>query len=346
MKEKPSIFEWVVFWIFIAVEIAIFVSRIIRPVAEIDQAENILYSTFEIIFSLYIGYFIQRLDSMRRFQESLKDYGLSAYRRIMDIRKSVDRTISQIERMSVDYPKERISDIRALRLILEGTFDTVESSISDWGEIIGQEIKKKERAEIIQEELEKSQEKPNLSEADKETIAALRGELNRINAELPLALKGLSLGKQLEDQKQAFYINYFETRVNSDMYITLHIRIDSDLVGGELERQLSDEEVNRIIDSQPLFCNVIMTDIETVNCLVYDKDKNQIGFVVNPLSDYELDYKYYVSELQLALSEMGFWDAESKIPLYKLTNLRYAGKSSYRTLILHLPVERDYHPRA
>ena len=99
MKEKPSIFEWVAFGVFVVFEIVLFVMRIIRPTAETNETENVLYSTFEIVFSLYIGYFIQRIDSMRQFQGRLKQYGFSAYRRIMDIRKSVDRSINAIDRM-------------------------------------------------------------------------------------------------------------------------------------------------------------------------------------------------------------------------------------------------------
>ena len=92
MKEKPSIFEWVAFWLFVALEIIILVLRIISPTAISNQTENVLYSAFEIILSLYIGYFIQRVDSMKQFEDRLKQYGFSAYRRIMDIRKSIDRS--------------------------------------------------------------------------------------------------------------------------------------------------------------------------------------------------------------------------------------------------------------
>jgi hypothetical protein len=62
--------------------------------------------------------------------------------------------------------------------------------VLDWGDIIGEEIKKKERANLIEDTLAKNEERLNLSETDKKTIQELRRELNKINSELPLALKG------------------------------------------------------------------------------------------------------------------------------------------------------------
>ena len=58
MKEKPSIFEWVAFWLFLVFEVVIFLLRILSPATQLSQLENVLFSTFEIVFSLYIGYFI------------------------------------------------------------------------------------------------------------------------------------------------------------------------------------------------------------------------------------------------------------------------------------------------
>jgi hypothetical protein len=77
MKDKPSVFEWIVFVIFIVFEIVLVILRFVSPVSGTSQAASVLFSTFEIVFSLYIGYFIQRIDSTKQFQESLKQYGLS-----------------------------------------------------------------------------------------------------------------------------------------------------------------------------------------------------------------------------------------------------------------------------
>ncbi len=333
MKEKPSLFEWVAFGVFIILEIVIFGMRIIRPATEMNQAENVLYSTFEIVFSLYIGYFIQRIDSIRQFQVSLKNYGLSAYRRIMDIRKSVDRTLSQIERISVEYPKDKTSDIQALRLILEGTFDTVESSVLDWGDIIGEEIEKKEQANLLQEKLAKSEEKVNLSAEDKKNIEELRSELNKVVSELPLALRNESLTKEIENQNTIFYGNYFEFSVRQDKCLTLYIKLDIDP---------SEESIRKIMDSQPFFF-LISFDAEKVQCLVFDKDKSVIGQVINPIAPY--DNKYYLTVLRQVFWYLSYFDQDDTKPFYKLSNFRYARLTENKsTMILQLPIEGDFTP--
>jgi len=335
MKEKPSIFEWLILFVFVVLEIVIFWLRIVTPPSELNQLDNVLYSSFEVIFSLYIGYFLQRIDSVRQFQESLKRYGLSAYRRIMDIRKSVDRSIIQIDKMNKDYPKDRVNDIDVLRHILEGTFDTVESSVADWGDIIGEEIRKKERADLLQEKLAKSEERFNLSADDKKTIEELRSELNKINSELPLALRGDNINKEIEQQNEIFYAHYLESSITRDKYMTLFIKPNLDI---------TEENVRKIIGMQPFFFHISYAGMGTMECLVYDKGKNEIGYVVNPIIPH--DKRYYVSELQVAFKFLDLQDKESQIPIYKLSDLKYAGITNDGSmLIMQLPIEGAYYPR-
>lgn len=336
MKNKPGIFEWITFLIFIILEVVLVILRLVSPASETSQAENVLFSTFEIVFSLYIGYFIQKIDSAKQFQESLKQYGLSAYRRIMDIRKSVDRTIIQIDRIGKNYPREKLNEIDALRLILEGTFDTVESSILDWGDIIGPEIQKKERAELLKDELEKSQEKLNLNQADRETIEGLRRELNKINSELPLALKSNGMSKEREFEQLSSYMDYFEDSVYRNRSVDLYI-----LLGDNF----SAETFEKFISTEPIFCMMY----EGIGwCPVTGKDgaNNQIGELVNPRTTLTRgeDMKIYLSALQSLLNWMKLNDKESQIrssePIYKLENLRYlSSKEDGRTVIVQLPYD-------
>ena len=136
MEEKPSKYEWVILIIFVVSAILIFMYRVNIPASDVSQLTTVLLSTFEILFSLYVGYFLQRLDSAKQSRENLKKYGFLAYRRIMDIKKSIDRLFSEIDKINKNYTKDKGSDIGILRSILEGTFDTVESSILDWVDII------------------------------------------------------------------------------------------------------------------------------------------------------------------------------------------------------------------
>lgn len=283
MKEKPSVFEWVAFWVFVVLEIVIFVMRIIRPTTEINQAENVLYSAFEIVFSLYIGYFIQRIDSMKQFQERLKQYGFSAYRRIMDIRKSVDRSLSAIDKMNKNYPKDKTNDMDILRSMLEGTFDTVESSVLDWSDIIGEDINKKEKADRLEEVLRISETQSNLSEEAKLNITEIRNELEKLKSEIPSVLQTNHLG---QEETRHFKFDLVETMARNGL-INLDVQHDMGL-------PLSDDEKQKIINGQPYLLKRGYRNYNPV-LDVYNKDKQKIGSVMN--SKYSVGRESYFDAL-------------------------------------------------
>lgn len=327
MKDKPSIFEWIVFFLFILLEISIFSMRILGMNSETTQIETILYGTFEIIFSLYIGYFVQRLDSARQFQESLKRYGLSAYRRIMDISKSIDRTINQIEKIRKNYPVEKTSDLDVLRSILEGTFDTVRSSISDWGEIIGEEIRKTERAYQLEGEL-KNLEKEKKDEKTNTYVENLKVELDSIRSQLLLPTSEIALSGTLE--KQGFYSTYFEATGKRDGFIPLYIKPAFDY---------SSINVKDVFEKQP-FSFILSDNLnDTVECYVSNNEGFFLGNIQNPMGFF--DDTPYIKTLRRILIHMkldssGKEVSEDEIYEYKLSNLEFIEISNDGLIKFHL----------
>jgi hypothetical protein len=336
VKDKPRIFEWVAFVVFILLEIGLFTLGILHPSTREDQTQNILYNTFEIAFSLYIGYFIQRLDSIRQFRESLKQYALSAYRRIMDIRKSIDRTIVQIGKIGVNYPKDKTSDLDALRLILEGTFDTVESSIADWSEIIGQEIRKKEEAELLQERIMKTQDRAALNEEDTKALAELRSELNRINAELPSVLRNESdLIQKLRMADQLLYSHHFEYAINRDKCLRLYVK------------PISDTPKDLGAPSNQPF-SVGIPNWAAGVCFLYNKDRKAIGMITDSVAPQLAKQEHFFVELFTAVRELGVPATDWEFPVYVLHNLRYVGTTADGSLLtFQLPIDEFtvYAPR-
>jgi hypothetical protein len=276
MKEKPSIFEWVAFWVFVVLEIVLFVMRIMRPTIEINQTENVLYSTFEIVFSLYIGYFIQRIDTMRQFQERLKQYGFSAYRRIMDIRKSIDRSLTAIDQMNKNYPKDKTNDMDILRSMLEGTSDTVESSVLDWSDIIGEEINKKAKADQLEEVLKISETRSILGEETQINLAEIRMELEKLKSEIPAVLQTNYSGQE----ETMSYKRDLEYTMLREQFITLDVQHDIDFRYSSDTEPFSDAEKPKIISGEPYLLKRGYRRYSPV-VDVYGKDKQKVGIVTH-----------------------------------------------------------------
>ncbi|MDP1547657.1 MAG: hypothetical protein Q8L87_16740 [Anaerolineales bacterium] len=275
MEEKTNKFEWTILIIFIISALGIIYYRINTPASEVNQLTTVLLSTFEVLLSLYVGYFLQRLDSIKRSRESLKKYGFLAYRRIMDIKKSINRLFNEIARINKYLPDDKATEVKVLHSILEGTFDTVESSVLDWLDIIGEEIKKKEKIEKLEEELTAGKSQVNLSDSDKKNLEEIKGQLEKLRAEIPLALK---IDDRIKEDRQVAYLDTILGGAKSDGSITLYAKIS-------LEIPLSAEDERSIREGSPF---LLKPSYRSMNLFldVYSKDMRRIGFVV-PSIEYD-----------------------------------------------------------
>jgi hypothetical protein len=279
MEEKPNKFEWTILIIFIISALGIIYYRINTPASEVNQLTTVLLSTFEVLLSLYIGYFLQRLDSIKRSRESLKKYGFLAYRRIMDIRKSISRLFDEIARMNKYLPEDKTNEVRILHSILEGTFDTVESSVLDWVDIIGEDLSKKEKVDRLQESLAVSELQLKSSEVDTKRIEDIKKELEQLKSEIPSALQVSNYGDDIEKQKFIFYTNYLTNFIGRDGFVRLVVKI----IWGV---PLSQDEEQEISTGYPYLLRISRRFGNPV-IDVYTKDKRKIGHLISPINEHE-----------------------------------------------------------
>ena len=77
--------------------VALFVAEI--STAGTTPREASLFRALEFIAAIVLGWLLQRIAAREEFSKSLREYAISAYRRISDIQKSVERFRSEIGRM-------------------------------------------------------------------------------------------------------------------------------------------------------------------------------------------------------------------------------------------------------
>jgi hypothetical protein len=329
MEEHPNKFEWTLLIIFVMSAIGIFYFRVITPISEINQLATVLLSVFEILLALYIGYFLQRLDSIRQSRESLKKYGFLAYRRITDIKRSINRLFNEIARINKYLPEDKTNEVKLLRSILEGTYDTVESSILDWADIIGEEISKKDKIEKLKEELATGISQVNLSEEDKKNLDDIKKQLDRLTSEIPLSLKN----NPINEATGMHYEAYFEDSAKRDGGITLFVRTFNDP---------SQEFIEEIFNKQPFTFFFTYERAEAIGCLILDKDKNAIGMIENPIVPYEK--KNYIQALATVFWFLDADRQERSAPTYQFENLKFTGITNNGILTMQLPTEAGFAP--
>ena len=185
---NPTFVDYISLGVLIILATTVFIVRIFIPDVVNSALVNTLFSFFEITFSLLIGFLLQRIDSEKRFYKDLKKYGLSAYRRITDISKSLERAkleISHRRRMKSD---EKISELDIIDAIVDGVNETVKSSITDWMDIIGDDLKTQERLQVLESKLTIQKTSQDESGNNEKKINELQKEISELRNKLPAIL--------------------------------------------------------------------------------------------------------------------------------------------------------------
>jgi hypothetical protein len=191
----------------------------------------------------------------------------------MDIRKSVDRSIIAIDKMKQNAQEIKFADLNILRSMLEGTFDTVESSVLDWSDIIGEEIDKKVKADRLEEVLKISETQSKLGEESQVNIKEIRDELEKLKSEIPAVLQTDYLRKNFEEERSRFYTLQYLEQMQTGKRVYLSVLND-------LGTPLQNEKKEQIINGQPyLLKRTIRNNRIAVD--VYDKDKQRLGTLIN-----------------------------------------------------------------
>lgn len=177
-----------------------------------------LFGALEFIVAIIVGWLVQRIAAREEFSKSLRGYAISAYRRISDIQKSVERFRSEIARMRHAYPSDRAHELDMLSALADEMSNTVRSSSYDWADIIGDELEKIRRVETLESELRSAvMRSPSQPDADTNArLADLRKELDALRADLPILVQSSIPGfpeplPRAERESQAVLDHYIAT---------------------------------------------------------------------------------------------------------------------------------------
>lgn len=150
MKVNPRLSELIFLAVLIISAVVIFYLQFQIPANETTDRERFLFNGIEFGFSLGIGFYLQKIESRRQYLSELKRFAISAYRRITDIGKIVNRLQSEINPLIAQVDNN--NEIQTINAYISALSLTIDSSISDWVDIIGDELHTIDRITQLQEE--------------------------------------------------------------------------------------------------------------------------------------------------------------------------------------------------
>ncbi|MCX5695039.1 MAG: hypothetical protein NTW18_00025 [Candidatus Omnitrophica bacterium] len=172
--------------------ISCFILQINMLSSQTTQKETVLFNTLQFILTAGFGWFSTRAINRREFEINLKKFALSAFRRITDIDSITGRLRSEINNMLFKRSdSDGYCELNVISAIVEDTRQMIKSSIADWSDVIGEELKTIEKISNLEQEKEKLNiENVGLDiekKYDKE-IKQLDKQIKELNASLPAKL--------------------------------------------------------------------------------------------------------------------------------------------------------------
>ena len=158
------------------------------------KLESTLFNILQFILSAGFAWFVSKYVTEAQNEESQRKFAIGAFRRIKEIELSLERTQKYIDNsIKKDKSKSNQENFSVIKVSLQNAQDTVRSSIADWSDIIGDEIrvsKEIERLKMLRgdESYNKSDKSGKTENAENE-IDSINKSIDKLLKELPLELQ-------------------------------------------------------------------------------------------------------------------------------------------------------------
>jgi len=252
-----------------------------------------LFGALEFFLSVAIGWVGQSIAAREDLQRNLRQYAISAYRRISDIRRSVNRMHSAIEQIAKSQAQPGQTLVGTLRAIADEMSDTVSSSVLDWADIIGPDLGKVRRIQELQEMIRVSPPavKTSREEADARSTREIKEEIEKLRSDLPYLLQAATLQEEdvlpREGRYSQVVASHIRNQIGSRRAIDLPINFLGDFTD-EAKRMLSEGGPLRLTIEQVMF---------KLHLVIEDRDGNLLGEVLNPFDEAGVYHNDFVETL-------------------------------------------------
>lgn len=254
-----------------------------------SELERNLFDGLEFFFSVALGWAVQAIVAKSDFQKSMRRYALSAYRRVVDIRRSLDRLDAEMQRVGLmGGPGIAASDLYSLQTLVRMVADTVDSSGADWSEIIENEVRATQEIKRLSNEADRivsASVQPELTATKR--VAELQDQINKIRMSLPAILQDAVMASKEDTLPRAGRLSpqilqSLEGQAQSGRGLKIQVRL--------LGLSGSSWSQARVDTSGPWYFRYDVA-AGTEYLVLVDNADNDVGTVGNPFPDeYHKDY--------------------------------------------------------
>jgi hypothetical protein len=179
--------------------IAIFVLQVFSLSQKTTRIETALFSTLEFLLTIGFTWFSTRAISRGEFEDSLKRFAISAYRRIADIERMIKRLQGEVNDMVSECSADEAHNLKLVGAIVADATQVVRSSIADWADVIGDELLTLEKIKRLEQDKEELSSKGDSETSDsiaiKPTLDEINDQISRLISSLPTLLQIETISK-------------------------------------------------------------------------------------------------------------------------------------------------------
>jgi hypothetical protein len=238
------------------------------------RLETSLFSIIQFILALAFSWILARISLKEEFRKSQKSFAIAAYRRITEIDAAIERLIDRTSsHIRIGHPETK----KELDVILEislGVRESIKSSISDWADIIGEEIVTINKIKELQEE-KFMQPLRSTDYNTKDKIIELNNKIEEMLSSLPTPLRLSTEAESLSyTEKQEIVKSLLDQEIVDKGFISLEGYCDDDFdsnigtcnVGDRLKVRIGDGKRRKSV------------------LIAYDQDNKSKGVILNKFS--------------------------------------------------------------
>lgn len=196
--------------------IAAFVAQAMTIAPGANPLAVVLFNVLQFTLTTGSAWFSSRAVSRAEFAESMKRFAASAYRRVADIEVMVEKLQRRIGAMRAKRAAEDCADLDLIAAVVEDASQVVRSSISDWADVIGEELLALEQIKMLEREkrtFDHRRGTPGETSEIGQRVAELDKQIAALASMLPV---NLQLEARREDQTAA--PNEFATDWMAEMH--------------------------------------------------------------------------------------------------------------------------------
>ena len=195
---------------------------------ETTARETALFNSLQFTLTVGFTWFSTRAISRSEFEASLKRFAISAFRRIADIERMTLRLRAQVRENLATSPEGETGSLEVVDAIVGDTIEVIRSSISDWGDVIGDELLDLEKLRRLSREREEATARSESAVGDEKKVAEQAAEkieslISNLRKKLPPALAIETAGAALSAQGEQHAAKWIASRHKEDGGLLLTI---------------------------------------------------------------------------------------------------------------------------